>query len=270
MVENKTVRKDDDLIEWQFAVDYAEFALRINFLAITTLLEKARTFSDESRRKSICLSGLQLYSSSLEDFALLLQAFKEPIKGKHIHLTLGIEKGSEGSSFVPSIFKHYESARQVLDNLGFTSLNYEKLATYLVITEQQLEDSFKDFANTITRIGEYQKTFNDWKNRLKHGKAVVENDISKPKPDHVLFLKWIPVKEDWELHFHWVSASLGELESATTNVAKLYVRSVELLWYFMLHYYPEREDKFRDVMMKCSKECVEQVRDLGLPLRGLA
>src|SRR5215208_6058471 len=113
--------KDDELIEWQFVKDYAEFALQMNFLAIAAMLEKARSVSDPIKRKSICLSGLQLLYSSYEDFAILLHAFRNRINGRHLHLTIGVEDQSRmGSTAVPRIFKHYESARQMLDNFGFT------------------------------------------------------------------------------------------------------------------------------------------------------
>jgi hypothetical protein len=38
--------KDDALIESQFVSDYSEFAMRMNFYAITALLEKARIVSN--------------------------------------------------------------------------------------------------------------------------------------------------------------------------------------------------------------------------------
>jgi len=59
--------KDDALIEGQFVPDYSEFAMRMNFYAVTALLEKARTISDSIEQKSICLSGLQL---SYEDMGV--------------------------------------------------------------------------------------------------------------------------------------------------------------------------------------------------------
>src|SRR5438067_1234178 len=104
--------KDDDVIEWQFVIDYAEFALQMNFLAISALLEKARSINDPVRRKSVCLSGLQLLYSSYEDFAILLHAFRNRKDGKHLHLTIRVEDQTKtGSTGVPRIFKHYESAR---------------------------------------------------------------------------------------------------------------------------------------------------------------
>jgi hypothetical protein len=152
MSEETYVRvKDDDVIEWQFVQDYAEFALQMNFQAITALLEKARSVADPIRRKSICLSGLQLLYSSYEDFSILLHAFKNRKDGKHLHLTIGVEDQTKtGSTGVPRIFKHYESARQMLDNFGFTSITYEGMAAYLDITELQFEDHYQDIATSVS------------------------------------------------------------------------------------------------------------------------
>ena len=115
--------KDDALIEGQFVSDYSEFAMRMNFYAVTAFLEKARAISDHKEQKSICLSGIQLRYSSYEDFAILLHAFKNKINGKHLHLTIGVEDQTrKGSTSFPRIFKHFQSAREMLDNFGFTSI----------------------------------------------------------------------------------------------------------------------------------------------------
>ena len=76
--------KDDALIEGYFVSDYSEFAMRMNFCVVTTLLEKARTISNYKEQKSICLSGFQLLYSSYEDFALLLHAFRNKINGENL------------------------------------------------------------------------------------------------------------------------------------------------------------------------------------------
>src|SRR6266568_1104291 len=125
---------DDNLIEQDFVKDYGEFALQMNFLAIIALLEKGRSVSDKIKRKSICLSGLQLLYSSFEDHAILLHAFRNRRMGKRIHLTIGIEDQSRiGSISVPRVLKHYESVRQMFDNLGFASVTHERLSQYMVI-----------------------------------------------------------------------------------------------------------------------------------------
>jgi hypothetical protein len=237
--------KDDELIEWQFVSDYAEFALRMNFLAITTMLEKARAITDPTKRKSICLSGLQYLYGSYEDFAILLHAFRERINGRHLHLTIGVEdQNRRGSTTVPKILKHYESARQVLDNFGFTSVTYERLSRYLHITEGEFEDHYRDITNSIKGLGEYAGSINDYKNKLKHGKPVLEGEIDKKMPDHVLFLRWEEKGGAPVLELHWLTVTLEQLEKATIQVAKIYIRSLDFLWLFMLHYYPDRADKY--------------------------
>lgn len=118
--------KDDDVLEFPFIQDYAKFALRMNFRAIVPLLKEARLVSDPSESKSICLSGLQLLYSSYEDSAILLHAFRNRIKGKHLHLTIGVEDQSRtGSTAMP----------QMLHNFGFISLAYEKLSQCFVFTK---------------------------------------------------------------------------------------------------------------------------------------
>ncbi|MBI1927968.1 hypothetical protein HYR99_27465 [Candidatus Poribacteria bacterium] len=263
--------KDDELIEWKFVKDYAGFALQMNFLAIAALVEKARSVSDPIKRKSICLSGLQLLYSSYEDFAILLHAFRNRIKGKHLHLTIGVEDQSRtGSTPVPRILKHYKSARQMLDNFGFTSITRERLSQYLDMTEDQLEDHYRDIANSVKVLGEYQKIVKDYKNKLKHGKPVLESEVNKKKTDHVLFLSWKQQDGKPVLEFHWVNASLEQLEVATIHVAKIYIRSLEFLGLFMLNYYPDHADEFlHETIAKCDRECVEQVRALGLSSQGL-
>ena len=166
---------DDNLIEPQFIRDYSEFALQMNFLAIVILLEKASSVSDPIKQKSICLSGLQLLYSSYEDLAILLHAFRNRIDGRHLHLTIGVEdQGRSGSTAMPRILKYFDSARQMLDNFGFTSIDHEKLSQYLDITEEQLDEHYRDIADSIKGLGEYHATSNDIKNKLKHGKPVVE------------------------------------------------------------------------------------------------
>jgi hypothetical protein len=263
--------KDDDLIEWQFVTDYSEFALKMNFLAIVALLEKARSEIDTIKRKSICLSGLQLLYSSYEDHAILLHAFRNKIEGKHLHLTIGVEdQGRSGSTAMPRIFKCFKSAQQMLDSFGFTSINHEKLSQYLNITEDELEEHYRDIANSIKGLGEYQGTVQDYKNKLKHGKPVVESEVKQQNHNYVHFLRWKEENDKPVLELHHVNVSLEQLEIAVIQVAKIYIRSLEFLWLFMLHYYPDHSDKFLNgTLVKCSEECIDQVRALGLSSQGL-
>ena len=262
--------KDDTLIESQFVSEYSEFALRMNFYAIIALLEKARTISDPIERKSICLSGLQLRYSSYEDFAVLLHAFRKKINGKHLHLTIGVEEQPrKGSTSLPRIFKHFESARQMLDNFGFNSITHEKLSAFS-ITEDQLEKHYRDVSESIKGMGNDQDAFNDYKNKLKHGKPVVESITGRGDPDCVTFLRWIEKDGKPVLEFHWLPSSLEQLEVATVQIAKIYVISLEFLWLFMMHYYPAHADKYlNETVLKCIEDTVARVRALGLKSKGL-
>lgn len=263
--------KDDDLLEWQFAEDYSKFAIQMNFLAIIALLEKARSISDPIKQKSICLSGLQLLYSSYEDLAILLHAFLEKKNGKHIHLTIGIEdQGKLGSTLMPKIFKRFESARQMLDNFGFTSITKEKLSQYIDITEDILKEHFQEIADAVRGLGEYQRRLNDYKNKLKHGKPVIESIEGKKAPDYVVFLKWRDDDGKPVLEMHFLEASIRQLETATIQVAKIYIHSLGLLWLFMLQYYPDHSEKYlNEILVKYSQACIDQVRALGLKSQGL-
>ena len=67
-----------------------------------------------------------------------------------------------------------------------------------------------------------------------------------------------------------MDTSLKQLEVATIQVAKVYIRSLEFLWLFMLQYYPDNSEEFlNEILVKCSKECIKQVRELGLSSQGL-
>lgn len=263
--------RDDEVIEWQFVKDYGEFALQMNFLACAALLEKARTIESPIKRKNVCLTGLQFLYSSYEDFAILLHAFRSRIGGKHLHLSIGVEdQPRAGSTDMPRIFKHYESARQMLDNFGFTSVTHERLSKYLNVTEQQIEEHYRDIANSIKGLGDYQGTVNGYKNKLKHGKPVVEGDVNRKNPDHVLFLRWAEENGNPVLELHWLTVTVQQLEMALIQIAKIYIRSLELLWLFMLHYYPDHADQFlQETMVACGRDAVEQVRALGLDSKGL-
>ena len=248
-------KEDDDLIERRFVTNYSEFALRMNFFAIVSLLEKARSVSDPIERKSICLSGLQLLYSSYEDFAILLHAFRNRIKGRHLHLTIGVEEQTRsGSSAMPRIFKQFGSARQMMESFGFTSINHKVFSTYLSIsiTEEQWDYYYQGIADSIKHMGDYQETFNEYKNKLKHGKPVVESIQNEEYPDKVVFLSWTEQDKKPILELSWVEASLEQIETATIQGAKIYIMSLEFLCLFMLHYYPDHADKYlSETVDKC-------------------
>jgi hypothetical protein len=137
------------------------------------------------------------------------------------------------------------------------------------MSEDQFEEQYKDYATTVRQLGEYQDSFNDIKNILKHGKAVFQGDINSSNPNHIIFLTWHDNGLDWELHAHHFDASLEQLEIAVIQIAKIYIRAMELLWLFMLHYHPDHSDKFLEIMKREGFSCAQQVRDRGIHSEGL-
>jgi hypothetical protein len=282
--------KLDESVERQFILDYAGFALRLNFETVIVLYEKALTIEDSILRKSICLSGMQFMFSSWEDFALLLQAFRiRKEKGLPVYRYLWREGQSKGSSDVPSIFKRYESARQMLDELGFTAINHRLLTRYYTsmsksqfkvvfrafpgkqstlykrsMSKAQFESIFSGLADEIKSIGAFQQEYNELKNRLKHGKGIIEGVEGTDNSDRVAYLKLVQNTND-ELQLQWVKVSLTRLKSAVVQVAQLYIRSLELFWLFMLQYYPthvEDVEAYRKIYIEQSKQCVKKLRAL--------
>ncbi|MCY4386206.1 MAG: hypothetical protein OXC18_03770 [Desulfurellaceae bacterium] len=269
--QSSTRTTDDDLLELPFIQDYSQFALQMNFRAIVPLLKAARATSDSIERKSICLSGKQFLYSSYEDFAILLNAFRNRSSGKHLHLTIGVEdQGRKGSTTVPSILKRYDSIRQILDDYGFSSLTDDKISQYYNIPTDKLENHFRDVADSLRIIGEDQETANDYKNKLKHGKPVLEDGPKRPNPDYVLFPRWSGQDGSPVLEYHWMNASLEQLETATILVAKIYRSSLDLLGLFVLNYYPDQVGDFlHKMVLPCGNECAELVSALGLHSKGL-
>ena len=258
-------------MELPFIQDYSQFALQMNFRAIVPLLKAARETSDSIERKSICLSGKQFLYSSYEDFAILLHAFRNRVSGKHLHLTIGVENQSRaGSTAVPRILKRYDSMRQILDDYGLSSLTDDKISRYYNIRKNELENHFRNVADSLKIIGTNQETDNDYKNKLKHGKPVLEDGPKRPHPDYVLFPQWDEQNGNPVLKLYWMNASLEQLETGTKLIAKIYINSLDLLGLFVLNYYSGQADDFiQKTVLPRGKECSEMVRALGLYSKGL-
>jgi len=272
MSNEATKKKSDDYLEWQFVLDYAEFGARINLLAVIPLLEKARSLDACPERKSLCLSGQQLMFSSWEDFALLLKAFqKRKVSSLHIHRFMAREEQKQGSTDIPNIFKNYQSARQTLDDLGFTSINHRYLTRYHIdISKAKFEADFREFADAVKKLGKFQSDHNEIKNRLKHGKGLFESDTARADmQDNIFYLRWVKSGNVWELERRWHLASLKQLEIAVIHIAKLYQHTLKLLWFFMLHYHRVEAAKLEKIMKRQWRSCVQQLRLLGIVSTGL-
>src|SRR5438132_9096328 len=90
--------------------------------------------------------------------------------------------------------------------------------------------NYRDIANSIKGLGEYQGTVNGYKNKLKHGKPVLEGEVNRKNPDHVLFLRWTEENGKPVLELHWLTVTVQQLEMALIQIAKIYIRSLELMW----------------------------------------
>jgi len=260
-----------DYLEWQFVLDYASFGMRINFEAVIVLYEKALSITDTIKQKSLCLSGMQLMFSSWEDFALLLQSFiRRKNEGLHLYRYLVGEQQKQGSSDVPSKFKRFTSAREMLDELGFTSVTYRFLSRYyLAMSKSEFESHFKEFARSVRGIGRDQQENNETKNILKHGKGVVEGDVHRTHPECIAYIKWVKEDGEWKLELQWVIASLEQLKVAVIHTAKLYERSMELLWLFMIQYHPNHAQELFRIYKEQVGSCVSRVKALGIKSKGL-
>ena len=165
---------DDERIERWFVFDYAAFSLQMNFRDITTLLEGVRAIANDPLRKSLCVSCMQLLWSSYEDFAILLDAIVRRRDGAHLHCTLGVEPQTKrGSTGLPRVLKRFTSAREFLDNLGFTSVTPQAVRSPDAdLPEDHFEQYFNGFADSVRILDDYKNESTHVKNRLKHGKGI--------------------------------------------------------------------------------------------------
>lgn len=265
----KRKAKDDTLIEWQFIRDYGRFGLRMNFVAAAALLRQARAAEEARERKSLCLTGQQMLHSSIEDYAILLKAVQGRSKGKHLHLGVGVEdREDRGTTRLPRVFKRYESARQSLDDLGLVKVTYVKVRKFFDLSPAEFEDNYREWSAGVKNLASYQERMNLLKNWLKHGKPVMEGDKSRPGDEYVTFLRW--ARDDangggWMLEKYHVEASLDELEGIVRQIGKIYIRSLEVLWLFLLNYSPQHHEDFRvNVFVSGMNECDEEIEKLGI------
>ena len=175
----------------------------------------------------------------------------------------------------------------MLDELGFDSINHRLLTRYYVavseskspgtfrrfldqdiqryrrsISKAQFEAIYRSFAEDVKLIGRFQLTNNDLKNRLKHGKGIISGVKGVDNSNHVAFFKDVQ-KSNVELQLHWVDVSQSRFERAVIHTAQLYLRSLELLWLFTLHYHRNRVEEYREIWVEQSLSCKKRMRDWG-------
>lgn len=87
--------------------------------------------------------------------------------------------------------------------------------------------------------------------------------------DHIVYLTWKQNGGDWELHRQSFEVSPAQVEVATIQVAKVYVQSLNLLWFFMIQYHEDKAHEFRQRASAEVFACAERVRSFGLESEGL-
>jgi len=258
---------DDEMLERGYILDYISFGLLINFRSLGVLLRAARELTDEFERKSICLSAWQNLLSSYEDFAVLLHAILNKKGGRHLHHGLGFERQQrQGNTDVPGILKRYGSPREFLGTLGFESLDLDALRRFGIDipNEQTFSDYYRDFAEGVREIGKYQKDYNDFKNRLKHGKAVLSYGEGE-----ITFVTWNDRAEPAGWDRTHIKTTLHEIEVAVIQTAKIYIKSLDFLASYMMHYHPAHVAEFQKIALERYEWCVQRVRALGIDSQGL-
>lgn len=158
-----------------------------------------------------------------------------------------------------------------LDELGFNKINLDFLREKAIeMNEEELESSLKEFAQSIKTLGNYQNHYNDIKNRLKHGKGIVgDHTNDNAKLDYITSLAWNNNKGSWELTLQHHSASMQQLEIAAIHVAKLFIRSLDLLLFYSLQNYPEELQDLPKTIKAEGLRCAKEARALGLESPGL-
>jgi hypothetical protein len=258
---------EDERIERGFILDYISLGLLINFRSLVVLLRAARELQDDNdERKSICLSAWQNLLSSFEDFAMLLQAIPKRKGGRYLHQGLGFERQPrQGSTDVPNILKHFTTPREFLDTLGFNSVDIEALrrSGIEIPDEQTFSDYYQDFAEGVREIGKLQTDYNELKNRLKHGKAVLSNGENE-----ITFLKWNDGADAGWSRTH-IETTLRQIEVAVKQAAKVYIKSLDFLLSYMMQHHPEQVAEFQRIAHERMEWCMQQVRALALDSEGL-
>ena len=260
------MRMPDDEMEVELLFDYAQFAAHLTVDAILTLLQKATTTTDASERKRLCTAGLQLLYTSFEDFAILLHAILKRKNGTFLQLTLSGEGQQLGSTTFPAKLKKPGPAKELFEELGLTSITAETLQPLgYDVTDDTLNHCFSDFAESVKYLATSADEYNQFKNRIKHGKGIFGITFGLSGSDDVAHIEY---QQDGT---HWVktTASLEQLQVATITVAKLAIRSLDLLSLFMAHYHPDRAPDFVYLVKDHGDAIGDQIKAAGLKTKGL-
>lgn len=256
-----------DEMELAFIEDFVQFGARISLSSALATFTPGAVFSIEQKRRAAAI--LQQLFTALEDFAVLLTAMIKRKSGSHLHLLMSFP-GTQGTTNYPAVLKKpVISAKNLLGELGFTTVTVEKLRRVgYEIAEADLDAAFSDFGESIKQLGEYVDAFNHSKNRLKHGKAVFGIIFDLATTEDIANLEY--KKQRQSLGLATTSASAEQVQVAIIFIAKLAKMALELLTMFVAHYHSEdAAEKLAYLVKDQYDEIVESVKAAGLTSKGL-
>jgi|GEM_PF-6544284 len=267
--ENRFLTATEEEIEQDFLDDYVRFAAQINAHTIIALLGAIREERDDRRRKMLCTACLQLFITSVEDFAGLLQAIVRRKSCALLHVTLTEGQGHGGTAY-PRTLKRPTSATELMDEVGFTKVNVDRLRELgYEITAETFNDPFDDFAESIKNLADYAEQYNDLKNRLKHGKCVFGLAFALGTSDDIGNIETRTIDGHTSRGLAKTSVSAGQAEFASILVCKIVIVSLDLLALFAVQYHPKFAEAFVHDVRDEGERIASLARAAGLKSKGL-
>ncbi len=267
--ENRFLAATEEEIEQDFLADYVRFAAQINAHTIITLLGALREERDDRRRKMLCTECLQLFVTSVEDFAGLLQAIVFRKNGALLHVTLTEGQG-HGATAYPRTLKRPTSATELMDEVGFTTVNVGRLRELgYEITAETFNDPFADFAESIKNLADYAEQYNDVKNRLKHGKCIFGLAFALDGSDDIGTIETRTIDDHASRGLAKTTISLEQAEVSSILICKIVIVSLDLLALFAVHYHPGFAEEFVHDVRDEGKRIASLARAAGLKSKGL-
>lgn len=255
-------------MERELLRDYMRFAVPLNTLTVLPILERAKAASVGLERKQLCTAGLQLLYGSCEDFAVLLHAIlARKRQNVSLQVSLSGEGQRRGSTTFPAILKRPMLARSLFDEMGFVDITPKLLREFgYDVADDALNESFSDFASSIAYLATAAENYNHLKNRAKHGKAVWGVSFGLNGSDEIAHIEY---GNSGRSIWRRTTASVQQLEVAAITIAKMAMRSLDLLLLFGGQYHRTDLDELIEIAGKTSDDLVTRFRAIGLQSPGL-
>jgi hypothetical protein len=267
MDEQAFMTATNEQLEHDFIEDYAGFAAQINPRTITTLVREATAAKDPTGVKLLATAGLQLVYTSIEDFAVLLQAIIQRKNDSYLHHAMS-ETKQQGATSYPKILKKGNNAA-VLDELGLSidvatlqKLGYD-------ITDETFDQAFSDFGASIKALATDAQNVNTLKNRLKHGKAIFGSAYGLQGTYDIGHLQTETVDGHDSLGMITTQASLEQLRQAAIKIYKISIRSIDLLCFVTIHYHPATAQAQIIKLRDAGKNITAMATSAGISAPGL-